>query len=31
MQQLLYGIEVGLSIGRIILAIVEEIKKGNKK
>lgn len=27
MQQLITGIEIGLAIGRIILAIIEEIKK----
>lgn len=27
MQQFITGVEIGLAIGRIILAIIEEIKK----
>ena len=30
MQQLWFGIELGLSIGRIIVAILNEVKKENK-
>ena len=31
MQQLLLGIECGLAIGRILIAVMEEIKKEKRK